>query len=78
MIKKKTSKKKKSGEVFEVRVTMIVHKSYYVEAKDGEEAIQKLTDSGIVSPNSEEDRDENYEEEYNICGVGVDREPDIK
>ena len=40
MIKKKTSKKKKSGEVFEVRVTMIIHKSYYVEAKDGEEAIQ--------------------------------------
>ena len=78
MIKKKTSKKKKSGEVFEVRVTMIIHKSYYVEAKDGEEAIEKLTDSGIVSSTSEEGRDEVYEDEYNICDVGVNREPDIK
>ena len=49
-----------------IKVTMTTTKTYNVEAENPEEANQKLMESGIVNPFNEEQRDEDYDEEYEL------------
>jgi hypothetical protein len=62
---------------FTVEATITVRKQYTVVAADESEAIEKLTESGIVTAANEDDRDEDYEEEFEVLGESETENPDV-
>jgi hypothetical protein len=50
---------------YTIRATMVVKKDYKVVAESEEQALELLTESGIVNPRSE-DREEDYNEELDV------------
>lgn len=62
---------------FTVEATITVRKQYTVVAADESEAIAKLTESGIVNASNEDDRDEDYEEDFEVLGETETDTPDV-
>jgi len=72
------NKKSKMQKAYEVEVTMTVRKRYTVVADSEEEAVEKLTESGIITPANENGRDEDYEEDYDVGDLVEVAEPDVE
>lgn len=60
---------------YTIRATMVVKKDYKVVAESEEQALELLTESGIVNPRSE-DREESYDEELDVIDSDDDIDPD--
>lgn len=60
---------------YTIRATMVVKKDYKVVAESEEQALELLTESGIVNPRSE-DREEEYNEELDVIGSDDEIDPD--
>lgn len=63
---------------YKIEVTMIVKKQYTVVADSEEEAVEKLSDSGMVCVASESDREESYDEDYDVLDTVEVEEPDVE
>jgi hypothetical protein len=63
---------------YQIEVVMTVKKRYTVVADDQIEAIQKLSESGIVNTTPETDEEEDYDEEYEVLGKVSVEEPDVE
>lgn len=63
---------------YTIRATMVVKKDYKVVAESEEQALELLTESGIVNPRSE-DREESYDEELDVINAddGIASNADI-
>jgi hypothetical protein len=62
---------------YEVQVTFNIKKTYTVVADSEDEAIEKLTESGIVSSVCES-ANEYYNEEYDVRRKVEVKEPDVE
>ncbi len=63
---------------YQIEVVMTVKKRYTVVADDQIEAIQKLSESGIVNTTPETDEEEDYDEDYEVLGKVSVEEPDVE
>ena len=55
--------------IYTIEVTMTVKKKYTVASTNEDEVIEDLQEAGIVTANSEADRTESYNEEYNVVSA---------
>lgn len=65
------------AQAYKIRATMTASKDYTVVADSGQEAIEKLMESGIVVVKHEEDRTEDYNEDYDVLGQEEVEEADV-
>ncbi len=64
-------------EAYEVEVTFTIKKRYTVVAASEDEAVEKLTESGIVSSVCES-ADEDYSEDYDVWRKVKVKEADVE
>ena len=62
---------------YEVEVTITIKKTYTVAAVSEDEAVEKLTESGIVS-SACDNANEDYNEEYDVRRQIEVNEPDVE
>jgi hypothetical protein len=67
-----------TSKIFTIQVKITVRKDYTVRATDEDEAIKLLQKAGIVSSDYERDREQYYNEDYEVIGTSETKKPDVE